>query len=249
VVFNDLHDDTGLFGKLTAHVKDKPYDFSLFNGDCFNDPATEGQVLRVLAAYARGIGADRIPAVFVRGNHETRGAYARQLGNLFDYPRGRPYFAFTQGPVRFVVLDCGEDKDDSHWAYSGLNDFQAYRREQAEWLKKEVASDAFTGARYRVLVHHIPLYNRKDEWVSTHSRALWADILKPAGVDLALCGHTHRSCVLEPDPDYNPYPVVIGGGRKGETATVTLLEADGERLTVTVLDAEGQVKHAYAVTP
>lgn len=58
-----------------------------------------------------------------RGNHETRGSFARQLKDYFFYPEGNYYTAFTRGPVRFVMMDSGEDKTDDNWEYSGLVSF------------------------------------------------------------------------------------------------------------------------------
>ena len=68
--------------------------------------------------------------MYVRGNHETRGRFARSLHDYIATPNGKFYYSFDAGPVHFVVLDTGEDKEDSHPAYSGLTDFTGYREEQ-----------------------------------------------------------------------------------------------------------------------
>lgn len=161
IVFNDLHNETALFQRLRRSLGDRPFDFSIFNGDCFADPTNAPKVLPLLAAYTQGVEADARPVFFLRGNHETRGAYARELPAHFAWPGDQPYFAFSAGPVRFVLLDCGEDKPDEHAAYSGLVDFAAFRRAETEWLKAEVASKAYRQAAWRVLVHHIPLYRAR----------------------------------------------------------------------------------------
>ena len=54
------------------------------------------------------------------------------------------------------MLDCGEDKPDTHWVYYGLNDFSDLRKAQAGFLKEELASRAFKKASKRVLIHHVP---------------------------------------------------------------------------------------------
>jgi hypothetical protein len=250
IVFNDLHNDTNLFGKLRAAVGETSFDFSVFNGDCFADPSNAVQAQAVLAGYTEGIQADRRPVFFLRGNHETRGAYARQLPSLLDWPGGKPYFAFSAGPVRFVMLDLGEDKPDDHTAYSGLVDFTRFRHEQTEWLKGEVASREYRKAAWRVLVYHIPLYRERASAVATNAAAqpkavvrpdwqeTWLRLLKKA--DLAINGHTHVRAFYPAGTIGNPYPVYVGGGPKTNLATVMILDADKHQLKLRVLDCAGQ---------
>lgn len=247
IFFNDIHDNLPLFSKLVEQVDGLDYDLSIFNGDCFNDPATEQKVLHSLNAYNQGINAAGKPVVYLRGNHEIRGAYSRQWPGLVDNPGGKQYFALSRGPVRFIFLDCGEDKADSHWAYSGLNDFEGFHREQAEWLEQEILKPGFTQAKYRVLVHHIPIYglnaDRFNPW-----KTLWGPILNRAGFDMSIHGHTHKAAIHPPHTagDHN-YPVIIGGGKKLEDGTVTILEAGQNGLSVKIVDAKGAVVGGYRV--
>ncbi len=159
VFFNDIHSKHNTFNRLIKHLDNFAYDFSLFNGDCFMDPRNEAAFLRSLRVYNAGIHAAERPVIYHRGNHECRGAFARHIRKWIAPPGGRFYGAFTAGPVRFILLDAGEDKYDGHQDYSGLNNFERYRREQVDFLQKEVQSQAFKTASYRVLVHHIPLYD------------------------------------------------------------------------------------------
>ena len=93
------------------------------------------------------------PFIFVRGNHETRGKFAREFP---DYFHQVGYAAFTLGPVRFVILDTGEDKPDTEPVYAGIVDFDGYRIEQAAKLKLEIESKAFKKAAFRIVMMHIP---------------------------------------------------------------------------------------------
>jgi hypothetical protein len=218
-----------------------PFDFSLFNGDCLADPEKESRVLTSLAAYNQGAQAASHPAFYLRGNHETRGAFARDLPGLLAWPGDKPYFAFNAGAVRFVVLDCGEDKADDHREYSGLVDFASFRQEETEWLKTELASPAFRRATWRVLVHHIPLYPTiKESGNSKPCQELWADLLAKARIDLALNAHLHHVAFHAAHTVGNPYPLVIGGGNRLKEASLMLLEADSRHLKLRVLNAEGQ---------
>ena len=109
-IFNDLHDNHPLFAKLTGQIKAFDYDFSIFNGDCFADPVSQADFVSSLKTYNAGIRSWERPVVYQRGNHEYRGAFARQLRSWFAPPGGHFYGAFTAGPVRFIMLDAGEDR-------------------------------------------------------------------------------------------------------------------------------------------
>jgi hypothetical protein len=241
VVFNDLHNGTNTFASLRRVVGDTPFDFTVFNGDCLADPAAEKPARTALAAYTSGAQADRRPTFFLRGNHETRGTFARELPRWLTWPGGRPYFAFTAGPVRWVVLDCGEDKPDKHPAYAGLVDFDGFRRAEAAWLQTELASPAFHEARWRVLVHHIPLYRSgKEDSYSQPSHELWAKLPGMERVDIALDGHTHSPAFHPANSIGNPYPIAVGGGPAPAGAIVMILEADQSRLQLRMLNVKGE---------
>ncbi|MCP5524422.1 MAG: metallophosphoesterase [Verrucomicrobiales bacterium] len=241
IIYNDLHSRPATLQAVQAAVRDVDADLTMFNGDCLADPTTAADALVPLSAYIPEVGAGSRPVIFIRGNHETRGAFARRLPDYFSWPGHRPYFAFTAGPVRWVILDYGEDKPDEHPAYSGLVDFDSFRKEETEWLKAEVVSEAFRSARWRVLVHHIPLYSaRRNEDYQKGWRKEWADLLAGAHVDLALNGHTHRPAFHPAGSLGNPYPILVGGGPDAEQATVMVVEADPDSLSVRLLSAKGE---------
>jgi endonuclease/exonuclease/phosphatase family metal-dependent hydrolase/Icc-related predicted phosphoesterase len=239
VVFNDLHDSYPLFDKLYKQIKDIPYDIVIFNGDCIADVQTEAIAVNTISYYSRGIGADRVPSIYLRGNHETRGAYSPFLWNLLGLMNGHSYGAFNIGDTRLVLLDCGEDKPDSHWVYYGLNDFTQFRKDQAEFLKKEVASKEFKNATKRVLIHHIPVYGMRDE---SYNPCLdeWGGILAKAPFDISLNAHTHQYKHIPKGTEGNNFPVVIGGGSNERSATVSIIRKQGKQMTFTVLNVDGE---------
>ena len=229
-----------MFDKLYQQVKDVPYDIVFFNGDCIADVQTEDIAVRSISHYSRRIGADKVPSVYLRGNHETRGAYSPFLWNLLGKGGGEhSYGAFNIGDTRFVLLDCGEDKPDDHWVYYGLNDFTQFRKDQAVFLEKEIAGKEFKSAAKRVLIHHIPMYGMR-QGVFVPCRDEWGDILAKAPFDICLNGHTHRFNHLAKDADGNNFPVVICGGSNEQSATVSILRKQGKQMTLTVLNAEGK---------
>ncbi|NQV32770.1 MAG: metallophosphoesterase, partial [Phycisphaeraceae bacterium] len=205
VVLNDIHGNDSLFIKLMAMADKTPYDLVFLNGDIVGDIDHESQFVRHILRTTESF-ASRIPFVLVRGNHETRGQFARQLPEYVTRQDNHYYGAFTHGPVRFVMLDGGEDKEDSHWAYSGLGDFDAYREEQTLWLKQEIQSTAFKAATFRIVLMHIPLYGSSNGHGPSDCRSQWADLINQADVDLMISGHTHRQRIVAPRPGLNPYP-------------------------------------------
>jgi 3',5'-cyclic AMP phosphodiesterase CpdA len=180
--------------------------------------------------------------VLVRGNHETRGSFARQLADYFPTTTGKYYFSFDHGPVHFVVLDSGEDKADSAPVYAGLVDFDAFRREQAEWLAKEMQTEQFRRAAFRVAISHIPPYGSGDGHGTLHVREMWNALLNEAGVDLVLSGHEHRFARLDPTAGEHEYPILIAGREH-----TTRVDVSGEELHVTVTDEDGQVVDSFEV--
>src|SRR5581483_6021145 len=117
VIFNDIHAREATFTALHQIVADIPYDFSVCNGDCFDNPVDRVSTQHILALFNRDLNASSRPVLYIRGNHDDRGAFARDFPGLLAWPADKPYFASTAGPVRFVVLDCGEDKPDDHREY------------------------------------------------------------------------------------------------------------------------------------
>ena len=53
-------------------------------------------------------------------------------------------------------MDGGEDKPDNDIEYLGTGAFDAYREEEAAWLRKVVASQEFKTAPFQVVVIHVP---------------------------------------------------------------------------------------------
>jgi Icc-related predicted phosphoesterase len=239
VIFNDIHDNYPLFDKLYAQVKDIPYDIVFFNGDCIADVQSELVALNSIGFYGGKIGADKIPSIYLRGNHETRGAYSMFLWNLLERMGGHSYGAFNIGDTRFVLLDCGEDKPDEHPVYYDLNDFTQHRKDQTEFLKKEIASKEFKSATKRVLIHHIPVYGMKEE-TFVPCRDFWGDVLSKTNFSVCLNGHTHRYNYIPKGQEENNFPVIIGGGSNEKSATVAVLKKTGKILNLKVLNTEGE---------
>ncbi|MDR2562804.1 MAG: metallophosphoesterase [Prevotellaceae bacterium] len=242
VIFNDIHSKLPVFEKLTGLLQKIDYDFAVFNGDCFQDPSSETNELNVLSCFVDKMNGAEKPLYFLRGNHETRGAFALGWPSLFDWEGNKPYFAFSFGDTRFVLLDNGEDKVDSSPEYSGLIDFADFRNEETVWLTKETESEAFKQAKRRILIHHTPIYG----WENKYSpgfiacKDLWEPIFRTTPFDVAITGHLHRYTYYPKNAVGNPFPLVIGGGNTEKAATAILLEKRGNKLTIKILWINGK---------
>jgi 3',5'-cyclic AMP phosphodiesterase CpdA len=251
LVFNDVHDIPATLPEMLKAAGDAPYDFVAMNGDIVDDIDREEQIIAMLSQAVASF-ASRIPMIWVRGNHETRGKLARDFPRYVDSPNGHYYYSFDHGPVHFIVLDTGEDKFDGSPEYSGLVDFYAYRRQQGEWLKAEVKSDAFRRAKFRVVFAHMPFPagRRRPQGATASAQPdpftgmadafdNFGSTLEQAGIDMMISGHTHNAAIIEPEPGRHSYPIIQGGGPKGPGRTIMRISVDDRGLEATVLRPDG----------
>jgi len=240
VIFNDLHDKPESITHLWNLVDKERIDLAFFNGDILGHINNEEQITGHLLKTCSEDFATNIPFCFVRGNHETRGRFARNLHRYIANPQGKMYYDFVRGHVHFTVIDTGEDKADDAEVYAGIVDFDNYRTEQAYWFKNEVSQSAeFQNAKFRVVLMHIPLYNSGDWHGTMHIRELFTDLFNDAEIDMCINGHTHKYGVFEPVTDKYNYPIIIGGGHKKGNRTVIKLMADRKKLGISMLRDDG----------
>lgn len=241
VVFNDIHDRPESFKHLMQfNAIDKP-DFVFLNGDMFNYQTDEDQLVDHLLNPLGELFSTSTPFIFSRGNHETRGKFARQIASYFNHEGCPYYFTFQQGPIYAIVLDSGEDKTDKDKEYFGLVSFDEYRVRQADWLRKEVSKDAFKRAKYRVVFSHIPFYYSGDWHGTMHCREVFGPILNESNVDLLISGHTHRYVIHPKVQGTHNYPIVIGGGPKDGARTIMNVVATEKSLDLKMIDDAGKV--------
>jgi acid phosphatase type 7 len=235
-VFQDLHGDPARLERLAARADLERAALVFFNGDTLEALSSEDYIFKGFLDPAVRLFATRLPLVYIRGNHDTRGSWARRLGDFFPGREDRFYYSFDQGPVHFVVLDSGEDKPDDSPVYAGLADFDRYRREQAEWLRREVGSEAYRKAAFRIVLVHMPLFGQ-GYGVDENSR-LWGPILDKSGVDLLLAGHYHRLLKVEPTPERNDFPVLAA-----PQDAVVIASVSEARIEIKIVNSNGDLIH------
>lgn len=236
VVVNDRHEKPLPLAASLATVKWTNIDLAILNGDMVNAVKDEAQLFQsIIDPCAQSFGAS-VPLVYVRGNHETRGSFARRLMDYFPTESGRYYYSFQQGPVSFLVLDCGEDKGDGNVEYHGLVEFEPYMRQQEAWLARQIEDPAFQKARYRVCLLHLPPAAKPDakfirpQWILDH----FVPLLNRGKVDLLISAHTHKYAIQPAGGGVN-FPMIIGG-----TETLIRCDATADQIRVTSADLSGK---------
>lgn len=237
MMLNDIHDRVASIPFLFNLASKDKQDFIFFNGDIFNYQIDEKQIIDHMLKPCVDIFAKQTPFIYVRGNHETRGKFSREMPQYFMNV-GRA--SFTLGPVHFVILDTGEDKPDTDPGYFGIVDFDRYRIEQAEWFKEITNSKAFKKAPFRIVLMHIPPRFSGDWHGAAHCTELFEPLLNKGKVDLVLSGHTHQYIVHQPNESLNQYALVIGGGPKVGARTITQIKVNQKELKVSMIGDSGK---------
>lgn len=195
-------------------------DVLVLNGDI---PDHSGDIQNFNAIYeiAGQITKGEKPAIFSRGNHDTRGFYAERFADFTPTDRGVSYFTVRLGDLWCLVLDTAEDKPDNNPEYGHTVCCHEFRREETRFLKKVIANADTEynapGVTKRMIISHTPftyiihppfdieqpLYK---EWIT-----LIGEHIKP---DFHLSGHLHECRVIRPGDDGDhfgqTYPTVVG---------------------------------------
>ena len=248
IIYNDIHDRKESFKHLWNLKQQQNTDLVFFNGDIFNQVSTEQQVVNNFLKPINDLFSTQIPMVFNRGNHETRGGFAREIINYFDYPNQLTYQAFELGPVFWICLDSGEDKTDASKEYFGLADFDTLRLEQRDWLQKIVKTKAFKKAKYRAVVMHMPPLHSGDWHGPTHCTELFVPIFNANKINIVYSGHTHKA-IFHPPTDKNKFALLIGGAPQDGKRTIIDIKADQKTFTSKLIDDNGNLLHEYTIKP
>ena len=223
--FSDIHEQTQFYKQLARQIPWEQVDYALYLGDLVNHVDDAEQAAD--AIFGLPTGEYDLPRVFARGNHETRGANARNLADWMLPAGGKWYYTFESGNAFFVVLDSGEDKPDSHVEYAELINFTAYHQEQAIWLANVFKSPEYQNADYQIVLVHIPPFEDysaifPEDFLTEAFDPVLALLHEQTDIDLVMSGHLHRGDIWLPQETGLPYPVTTCGGPLGlDTAAVT----------------------------
>lgn len=192
-------------------------DLLILNGDI---PNHSGDIKYFNAIYeiAAGVTGGGCPCVFSKGNHDTRGIHAEEFGQYTPTDNGRTYYTFRVGSVWGLVLDCGEDKEDSYSSYGGTVCFHRFRLKETEFIKDVIKREEYKkpGIEYRLIICHVPFtrnfnfpFNIEVELFTEWARLIGENV-KP---DFMLCGHNHTLEINDVGGKFDhrgqPCPVII----------------------------------------
>ena len=182
----------------------------------------------------------------LRGNHEARGAYCRDLDQYFYKIDGRYYSLQRFGSTAVLMLDSGEDKPDNSKVFNGVKELECYIDEEIEWLRKAVRTKEWRKASHRIVMIHIPPASKPMRRIDPLKKILcwggkrWAknalDIFNSADIDLMISGHTHQFNFIPKHKGEQNYPLIINDNRSAMTVKV-----DENGVSVKVIDLDGKV--------
>lgn len=245
---SDVHGNKNIYEKFLSN---KDYSFALLNGDALDcierSDSFIKQVLKPASQYTKSK-----PLYIVRGNHETRGGYARELSNSMVLPNGRYFYSFKAGPVFAIVLDSGDGNDtvSSDDLRYGLTSFKEYRDEQTQWLKEVCNSEEYKNATFKIAFIHAPLQATSEPVIEEENMYIskWREIFNTSKIDAVLSGHTHVPEVIQPDGKLYKYPNVIGGGHSNEDYMAIKTEATQSQLKISFVNMEGEEQEVYNIS-
>jgi Predicted phosphohydrolases len=236
-VITDTHEKVSRIHALLGEIRKTPEDFVAHLGDTVNWAASEQQFKDVfLAPTAKDLGGT-VPLLYVHGNHEYRGPFARKLGPYLHAQDGRYDYARDDGPLHLIAVDTGEDKPDDTQVYAGLNDLRDYRRAGLQRFGQALSAPRARSAPFTIVLGHQP------DWGWTGGdNAQWTQLANAVHVDLFIAGHEHRFMHIKPGERGNDFPILVVGQDQ-----VAWVEATGAALKVRVTDSNGKLVDAFTV--
>lgn len=245
--FTDTHERLGRIKVMTDLIHREPVDFVVDGGDIVNWVQGGDQLReKFLDPVAKAL-AGTTPLLYVRGNHENRGPYARSLGKYLYAQDGHYYYTRDAGPLHLVVVDTGEDKPDATNVYAGLDDMRDYKRAERAWFAKVLADEPRTRtAPFTVVLAHQPdwgwSYGSGKPTAMAGANADWMKLANNADVDLMIAGHVHRFEFIKPGEQGNDFPILVVGINQ-----VARVDATANSLAVTVTDKQGKVIKTFTL--
>lgn len=231
----------------------KDLDVLILNGDI---PDHSGSIKNFAAFHkiAGQITQGELPVVFARGNHDLRGVCAERLADHTPTRNGISYYTFRLGYIWGIVLDCGEDKEDSHEAYGNTNNCHAFRKRETKYLEEVIrnAKNEYeaSGVTRKLVLCHFPFsdISKPPFDIEQDLYKYWCTLLREnVKPHLMLCGHKHASYVSHKgsphDKQGQPCAVVVGGkpGKSSSQQEETALEFMEDRVHVMFTDQDHTV--------
>ena len=181
-VYGDMRGGHQVHGKIIKALTQEAPDFVVVTGDLVLRGSDSGDWQRFFAV-AKDLLA-QIPYYPAAGNHDlgSSGDEARTMSELFVLPHPpakRPswanWYSFDVASVHLVMLDSNAYK----------------RREQLDWLKKDLADAKARGVRAIFAATHDGPYSRGIHRGNRYAARVYAPILAKHGIITLFSGHDH----------------------------------------------------------
>jgi len=167
---------SALLWKITMHQPQ----LLLVGGDFIQNPRGWDWEVSFFSPLAQTKTIPSVPLAIARGNHD-QGSSREARAYLGTHPT---YFSFMESGAAFLILDSNSNS-----------------MAQEEWLKKQLSSNWFRTANFRVVFTHIPPFiefwdpkawneGKEKNWGS-FVREKWVPLFEESGVDLVIGGHQH----------------------------------------------------------
>ena len=228
---SDIHYMEKEMKQSLEYFADETPDIVVMLGDITSTLETKSQFVNYFLKDAAYLTNGEIPIIYTRGNHETRGEFGAELADYLPMETGEFYYTTSFGSLGAVVIDSGEDKEDSHPEYDGLVNFEGYREKEYEWLSSLEKSE-FENCRYKIAFSHHPKlgdFFGKD----------WTQPLKALEMDLIVGGHYHKSEFTEAEGEI---PVFIDCGKNNTndgTWAASMLTLENGTIRMLTIDNTG----------
>jgi len=175
----DSRDGYDVWEQAAAQLAQRTPDLLLFSGDAVTVGITQHEWEEFLGR-AEALLAT-VPIVFAHGNHEVNSTpYFAQ----FAMPGDQENFGFDYGHAHVTVAN---DTPADPGALTGST---------VDFLRADF--EASTAARWKLLMHHQPMWSASNHGSNMTLRAAWQPLVDQHHLDLVLNGHEHELELTKP---------------------------------------------------
>ncbi|MDR3262731.1 MAG: metallophosphoesterase [Clostridiales bacterium] len=207
--YSDWHQLTDLLLQTSSYL-DKA-DLVLLMGDYADYYVSEQQVINNVLLGGGLVTNSEVPAIFVKGNHETRSDGLFKLWQSLGIDR--MYYQVERGPYMFTVLDTGEGDSDDFWEQGPYNAFEQYMAIETEWFNSLPDNNGL----YNIVLLHNRSYSPYSDF-----NEIYRQKLLDMDVKLTVSGHSHAMRLTYERT--NAYYMLEDGGRNSAEGNVSILD-------------------------